>query len=186
MLPEKQHLFFKCSIMQNRIFISLFLTIFLNSFSFAQRNERDSLLSTPIYDEMLNAINSSAEEDISRRLSKMSLKDLVDREVISRKDMEGLALPLGIYKKTGNIDFAAGIYDMWMSKARNAQKSSSGKIEASAMITAIEALNFSETTKPQKAISEITAIQCSFRLVIRCENCTLKCNGFTVPKGLHL
>jgi hypothetical protein len=151
MLPEKQHLFFKCSIMQNRIFISLFLIIFLNSFSFAQRNERDSLLSTPIYDEMLNAINSSAEEDISRRLSKMSLKDLVDREIISRKDMEGLALPLGVYKKTGNIDFAAGIYDMWMSKARNAQKSSSGKIEASAMITAIEAIELFRNNKTTKS-----------------------------------
>lgn len=135
-----QHLFFNNTVMQNRILNSLILTAFLYTLSFAQSNERDSLLSTPIYDELLNSINSNAEEDISRRLSKMSLKDLVDREIISRKDMEGLALPLGIYKKSGNIDFATGIYDMWMAKARNAQKSSSGKIEASAMITAIEAI----------------------------------------------
>jgi hypothetical protein len=144
MLPKTASLFLKGLSMYYPIHVAFFFTIIFSTISFAQRNERDSLLSTPIYDESLNSINSAAEEDISRRLSKMSLSELVNREIISRKDMEGLALPLGIYKKTGEINFALGMYDMWISKAKNAQKSTSGKIEASAMITAIEAIELTK------------------------------------------
>lgn len=137
--------------MQKQFFVIINLIAFLSYCSQAQSNERDSLLSTPFYDDFLNSINSSAAEDISRRLSTMSLKDLVEREIISRKDMEGLALPLGIYKKSGNIDFATGMYDMWMSKAKNVQQNGSGKIEASSMITAIEAIELIKKNSSKKS-----------------------------------
>jgi hypothetical protein len=137
--------------MNKQFYIIIYLISFLSYCSHAQRNERDSLLSTPIFDDSLNSINSTAEEDISRRLSEMSLKDLVERDIISRKDMEGLALPLGIYKKSGNIDFANGMYDMWLSKAKNVQQSGSGKIEASSMITAIEAIELIKKNSSKKS-----------------------------------
>ncbi len=126
-----------------------FILLCLSTNLSAQASERDSLIATAIYNDKLNSINSAAELDISQRLSVMSLNDLLDKKIISRYEMEGLALPLGVHKKEGKIDFVLGMYDMWMSKARNAQKSKSGKIEASSMITAIEAIEMMKNISPK-------------------------------------
>lgn len=113
----------------------------------SQANERDSLISTPIFDENLKSINPEAERYISNKLKNMTLQEMVNKGIISRYEMEGLALPLGIHKKNTNIDFVSAMYDMWMSKAKNAQ-GRKGIIEASSMIAGIEAIEMMKTQIP--------------------------------------
>lgn len=77
----------------------------------------DQILTTTIYDEHFNSINPNAEYAIAQYLNPKTLSDIVESGLISREDMGGFALPLGVFKNEYPIDFEQGMLDMWKAKA---------------------------------------------------------------------
>ena len=105
--------------------------VFISAFSYAQLSEKDSIITAVIYNDTLGSANEITEEWVSTNLQRKTLKDLVDENIISREDMLGLALPLGVFKNTESINFSKGMIDMWKMKAiriKNKSKSPDGGI----------------------------------------------------------
>lgn len=95
-----------------------------------------ALLTTPLYDSTFTSL--PGEYRVAAGLRGKSLADLVADGVISRTDMAGLALPLGVHNREGEVDFTLGMIDMYHAKGRFVQsreQSLSGAVLAQAMQT---------------------------------------------------
>ena len=88
----------------------------------AQTSIKDSLITATIYNDTLGSVNEKTEKWIATHLLNKTLKKLVDEDRISREDMLGLALPLGVFKNKDSINFCKGMIDMWKMKAMRIKK----------------------------------------------------------------
>ncbi|MCP4443692.1 MAG: hypothetical protein GY810_32710 [Aureispira sp.] len=100
----------------------------------------DEVLTTAIYDEHFNSINPNAEYAIGEYLNPKTLSDLVESGLISREDMAGFALPLGVYKNDKPVDFGMGLLDMWQAKANWIAKRRS-KVDVHILQKALKSIN---------------------------------------------
>ena len=119
----------------------LLLLLFISSLTLLAQESptKDYLLATAIYDATFNSIDAAAELKISDYLKTKSLTNLVDSGIISREDMMGFALPLGVYKNEDPLDYYNGMFAMWQAKAYQMKKTNS-RIDVNIMATAFEAL----------------------------------------------
>jgi len=132
-----------------------FLLLFFQNLLFAQTKiDRDVIICATIYDEMFKGINPSVETEIGAYLNNKSLAELLAEGIISRgENYRDLTLPLGIHRRTTNINFTQGMLDMWKAKADYVKKQNS-KIEGAVLKTALESIE-ALTMKPTKTNSLI-------------------------------
>jgi hypothetical protein len=84
----------------------------------AQKIDKDFVLTEAIYEADYNSRPAEPERAIGKALSGLSLGDLVEEEVLSREDMRGFALPLGVFKNDLPLNFERGMREMWEAKLR--------------------------------------------------------------------
>ncbi len=95
------------------------------------------LLVKPLYDETYASL--PGERTVAAGLRGQHLPELVESGVISREDMLGLALPLGVHRNQQPVDFYAGMLAMWQAKAQFlAQREAS--LDPSIMVKALAVL----------------------------------------------
>lgn len=110
----------------------------------------DEILTTPIYDDQFNSINTEAELAIGNFLKGKTLDDLVSSGLINRKDMAGFALPLGVFGNENKVDFRQGLLAMWQAKA-NWIAGRSNKVDITVMQKALKAIaEYEKTTDLDK------------------------------------
>jgi len=98
--------------------IIFFLLCLLCAYLSAQPLRGEALLTTSLYDEQYQSLPGEPERRVANGLQGMSLNDMVEQGVIRRNDMLGLALPLGVHDRPGEVDFMRGMIEMWDFKAR--------------------------------------------------------------------
>ncbi len=83
-------------------------------------------LTQSMYTDDFSPIMKEKEEEYAEKLFLYSLQSMVDKEIISRFDMKGMALPLGIHNDSiNNVNFTKGMTDMWFAKIQWLEKKDS-------------------------------------------------------------
>ena len=105
-------------------FFSLFYIFILFAQNDKKMSENNELLVRPIYDNEFNSLSKHPAKKIAKKLFQKDLNTLVFDSIISRSNMMGLALPLGIHnsQKIDSISLIKGMCDMWQQKVKFAQK----------------------------------------------------------------
>lgn len=104
-------------------FFSFFSIIILFAQNDKKMSENNQLLIRPIYDNEFNSLSKHPAKKIAKQLFKKELNTLIFDSIISRSNMMGLALPLGVHNsQNDSINLIKGMCDMWQQKVKFAQK----------------------------------------------------------------
>jgi hypothetical protein len=120
---------------------------------FAQNLHRDFLITTPMYCDTFSYVGKANDKVIYDYLMIRNLNQWVADTIINTNDMQGFALPLGVFKNNLNVDFSKGMIDMWRAKAFFI-KSQSDNCNIHIFITALNAIEANT-----QAVNKMTLLQ---------------------------
>lgn len=122
------------------------------------------LITTKLYDEAYRPLNSTQGEgrstEVARQLLPYSLQEAVDRGIIPW-DLKGYTLPLGIWSRSGTIDFVIGMEDMWNEKKGMNKSGEHGRRLRQKRDDFIKLMNEGRTTTTLQEYREVMAAGCS-------------------------
>lgn len=113
----KKYIFHQNAIRLKKVIFMLMVLFFMAIAVHGQAPLRDYLLTQAIYNDTFAVTDSHNEDSISKILMSRDLNQWLTDSLINRDNMRDFALPLGVFKRPGKVNFVQGMNDMWRAKA---------------------------------------------------------------------